>query len=96
MKQRTPGAPDVDLQDRLILPLVNAAVECWHEKIVDDADAVDAGLVFGAGFPPFRGGPIHYAKTRGVGDVLHTLRQLQTRYGERFGASIGWEALMPQ
>ena len=96
VKQRTPGAADVDLQDRLILPLVNAAVECWYEKIVDDADAVDAGLVFGAGFPPFRGGPIHYAKARGVGDVLHKLRQLQTRYGERFGASIGWEALMPQ
>ena len=96
VKQRPPGQPDVDLQDRLILPLVNAAVECWREKIVEDADAVDAGLVFGAGFPPFRGGPIHYAKTRGVGDVLHTLRQLQTRYGERFGASLGWEALMPQ
>jgi 3-hydroxyacyl-CoA dehydrogenase / enoyl-CoA hydratase / 3-hydroxybutyryl-CoA epimerase len=91
-----PGAPDIDLEDRLILPLVNTAVECLQEKIVEDADAVDAGLVFGAGFPPFRGGPIHYAQARGVGDVLHALRQLQTRYGERFGASLGWEALMPK
>ena len=96
VRQRPPGSPDLDLEDRLILPLVNAAVECLGERIVEDVDAVDAGLVFGAGFPPFRGGPIHYAEARGVGDVLHALRQLQTRYGARFGASLGWEALMPK
>jgi hypothetical protein len=35
------------------------------EGIVADADLLDAGAIFGTGFPPFRGGPIHYL--RGVG-----------------------------
>ena len=38
-----------DLQDRLILPLVNEAVAVLREHVVDDADLVDAGVIFGAG-----------------------------------------------
>src|SRR5690606_21042490 len=48
-----------DLQDRLMLPLINEAVRVLREGVVEDADLVDAGVIFGAGFPPFRGGPIH-------------------------------------
>ena len=86
--------PDRDLENRLILPLLDSSVECLNEGVVPDADAVDAGMVFGAGFPPFRGGPLHYAQSRGIGDILHTLRELQTRYGERFGSSLAWERFM--
>ena len=35
------------------------------EGIVADADLVDAGLIFGTGFAPFRGGPLHFLRTRG-------------------------------
>jgi len=64
-----------DLTDRLILSMVNEAVSCLHHKVIDDADLLDAGMIFGTGFAPFRGGPIHYAKSRGVIDVVAQLER---------------------
>jgi 3-hydroxyacyl-CoA dehydrogenase/enoyl-CoA hydratase/3-hydroxybutyryl-CoA epimerase len=51
------------LADRLIRPLVTEAKAALAEGIVADADLVDAGAIFGTGFAPFRGGPLHYAAT---------------------------------
>jgi len=42
-----------DLTDRLILTLVNECVACARERIVEDIDLVDAGVIFGTGFAPF-------------------------------------------
>jgi 3-hydroxyacyl-CoA dehydrogenase / enoyl-CoA hydratase / 3-hydroxybutyryl-CoA epimerase len=50
------------LADRLIQPLVDEAKKALAEGIVEDADLVDAGAIFGCGFAPFRGGPLHYAE----------------------------------
>ncbi|MCW5578691.1 MAG: enoyl-CoA hydratase/isomerase family protein, partial [Dokdonella sp.] len=47
-------APE-DLEDRIVLPLINEAVACLHDGVVDDAELLDAGLIFGTGFAPFRG-----------------------------------------
>jgi 3-hydroxyacyl-CoA dehydrogenase / enoyl-CoA hydratase / 3-hydroxybutyryl-CoA epimerase len=58
-----PGAVPPGLADRLIGPLVAEAEAALAEGIVADADLVDAGAIFGAGFAPFRGGPLHYAAT---------------------------------
>ena len=58
-------APD-DLEDRLILPLLNEAVACLHDGVVADADLLDAGVIFGTGFAPFRGGPIQYIRDTGA------------------------------
>lgn len=93
VKARRPRASDPRLQDRLILPLLNAVADCLHEGIVQDPDAADAGMVFGTGFAPFRGGPIHYARARGVAEIVALLEQLRARYGDRFAPSPGWEAL---
>jgi 3-hydroxyacyl-CoA dehydrogenase/enoyl-CoA hydratase/3-hydroxybutyryl-CoA epimerase len=82
-----------DLQDRLMLPLLNEAVAVLREQIVDDADLVDAGVIFGAGFAPFRGGPIHYARTRGVDEIVARLEELRAVYGERFTPDAGWQLL---
>jgi 3-hydroxyacyl-CoA dehydrogenase/enoyl-CoA hydratase/3-hydroxybutyryl-CoA epimerase len=82
-----------DLQDRLILPLINEAIAVWRERIVDDADLVDAGVIFGAGFAPFRGGPIQYARSRGVDAVIARLEGLQHLYGSRFTPDAGWQLL---
>jgi 3-hydroxyacyl-CoA dehydrogenase/enoyl-CoA hydratase/3-hydroxybutyryl-CoA epimerase len=84
-----------DLQDRLILPMLNEAVACWREGTVADIDLLDAGLVFATGFAPFRGGPLQYAKDRGVRDVTRALGELAARYGERFRPDPGWEAILP-
>jgi 3-hydroxyacyl-CoA dehydrogenase / enoyl-CoA hydratase / 3-hydroxybutyryl-CoA epimerase len=82
-----------DLQDRLMLPLVNEAVAVLRERIVEDADLIDAGVIFGAGFAPFRGGPIQYARTRGVDAILARLEELRAVHGERFAPDAGWQLL---
>jgi 3-hydroxyacyl-CoA dehydrogenase/enoyl-CoA hydratase/3-hydroxybutyryl-CoA epimerase len=51
------------LAQRLVQPFVAEARAALAEGIVDDADLVDAGAIFGTGFAPFRGGPLHYAAT---------------------------------
>ncbi|ALN86698.1 enoyl-CoA hydratase/isomerase family protein [Lysobacter capsici] len=81
-----------DLEDRLILPLINEAVACLHDGVVSDGDLLDAGVIFGTGFAPFRGGPIQYVRETGVENVLARLQQLQARYGDRFAPRPGWDS----
>jgi 3-hydroxyacyl-CoA dehydrogenase/enoyl-CoA hydratase/3-hydroxybutyryl-CoA epimerase len=85
----TAKVPD-DLTDRLMLALVNEAMAVLREGVVGDADLVDAGVIFGSGFAPFRGGPLKYARDRGVADVVATLGTLAGRHGERFLPDPGW------
>lgn len=82
-----------DLGDRLILPMVNEAVACLHEGVVSDADLLDAGVIFGTGFAPFRGGPLNYARSRGVAEIRSTMEQLAARHGDRFRPHEGWSAI---
>jgi 3-hydroxyacyl-CoA dehydrogenase/enoyl-CoA hydratase/3-hydroxybutyryl-CoA epimerase len=85
------AVPD-DLTDRLMLPMLNEAIAILRERVVADADLIDAGVVFGAGFAPFRGGPLRYARERGVDNVLARLAALEARYGGRFRRDAGWVA----
>ena len=89
------AAADVppDLEDRLILPMLNEAVAALREGVVEDADLLDAGAIFATGFAPFRGGPLQYAKARGVDEVTSRLTELERRYGERFRPDAGWSRL---
>ena len=86
------AAPE-DLADRLILALVNECVACLREAIVEDADLIDAGVIFGTGFAPFRGGPLAYARARGLEACVARLTVLAERYGARFRPDAGWGAL---
>jgi 3-hydroxyacyl-CoA dehydrogenase / enoyl-CoA hydratase / 3-hydroxybutyryl-CoA epimerase len=79
-----------DLIDRLILVLVNECVACLRENVVEDPDLVDAAVIFGTGFAPFLGGPLGYARARGIKDVVARLGELSGRYGPRFTADPGW------
>jgi 3-hydroxyacyl-CoA dehydrogenase/enoyl-CoA hydratase/3-hydroxybutyryl-CoA epimerase len=87
------ASPPPDLQDRLILAMLNEAVACLREGIVADADLLDAGAVFATGFAPFRGGPLQYARDRGIKSVVERLNELSNRYGERFRPDAGWELI---
>lgn len=87
------GADLAALADRLILPALNEAVACLREQIVADADLCDAGIIFGTGFAPHRGGPITVIRTRGKDAWLAVMAELRTRYGERFTPDPGWERL---
>jgi 3-hydroxyacyl-CoA dehydrogenase/enoyl-CoA hydratase/3-hydroxybutyryl-CoA epimerase len=86
------GAP-VDLIDRLILILVNECVACLRERVVEEPDLVDAAVIFGTGFAPFRGGPLAYARSRGVDGVVARLDELAARHGARFTPDPGWPQL---
>ncbi len=93
IKGAADGHAPVDLQDRLLLPMINESVAVLREKVVDDADLLDAGVIFGTGFAPFRGGPINYGRTRGIPDILATLKMLEAAHGERFRADEGWTSI---
>ena len=59
-----PGAWDPALIESLIEPYLSEAKAVLAEGIVADAELIDAGLIFGTGFAPFRGGPLHYLESR--------------------------------
>ena len=81
-----------EMIDRLVLPMSNVCVACLREGIVDNADVVDGAMIFGTGYAPFRGGPLNYARTRGVDGVVATLRRLADKFGGRFTPDAGWES----
>ena len=78
--------PTKDLANRLILRMVNEAAICLREGVVADSDLLDAGMIFGTGFAPFRGGPMHYAKEFGAEQLNALFAKLAAEYGERFKA----------
>lgn len=92
-KPRASGRVPPDLSDRLVLPYLNEAVACLRERVVEDADLLDAGMIFGTGFAPFRGGPLNYARARGVAAIVARLEELAVRHGPRFRPDAGWSAL---
>lgn len=85
--------PPDDLVDRLVLPMLNESVAVLREGVVADEELLDAGAIFGTGFAPFRGGPLHYARSRGLDAVVARLRELEGRYGPRFRPDAGWDLL---
>uniref|UniRef100_UPI00261A43EC 3-hydroxyacyl-CoA dehydrogenase NAD-binding domain-containing protein n=1 Tax=Oleiagrimonas sp. TaxID=2010330 RepID=UPI00261A43EC len=80
-----------DLTDRMLLPMVNEAVACLHDHVVDEPDLLDAGVIFGIGFAPFRGGPIQYIRETGADAVRGKLEELARRHGDRFRPRDGWD-----
>ena len=82
--------PPNDVQDRLVLRLLNEAVACMRDKVVETERQADAGIIFGTGFAPFRGGPFNYIDFRGHEQLSKMLEKLQSRHGPRFTADKGW------
>jgi 3-hydroxyacyl-CoA dehydrogenase/enoyl-CoA hydratase/3-hydroxybutyryl-CoA epimerase len=94
--QKASGSGSVDLKpiaDRLVLPALNEAVACLREGIVADADLCDAGVIFGTGFAPHRGGPISAIQERGKESWLKTMAELRAKHGDRFVPDTGWDAI---
>jgi 3-hydroxyacyl-CoA dehydrogenase/enoyl-CoA hydratase/3-hydroxybutyryl-CoA epimerase len=84
--------PTDEMIDRLILPISNVCVACLREGIVDNADMVDGAMIFGTGYAPFRGGPLNYARSRGVENVVSALGALAQKFGGRFAPDTGWDS----
>ena len=79
---------------RLVMRLLNEAFAVLREKVVENADLLDAGMIFGAGFAPFRGGPINYARSIGEASLIKIFNELQSDCGERFEPDSALQALI--
>jgi len=55
-----------EITDTLMQPYFDACESALADGIVEDADVLDAGMIFGTGFAPFRGGPLYYLEQRGA------------------------------
>jgi 3-hydroxyacyl-CoA dehydrogenase/enoyl-CoA hydratase/3-hydroxybutyryl-CoA epimerase len=78
------------IQNRLLYRFLNEAAACLQEEIVDDKDLLDAGMIFGTGFAPFRGGPMNYSLQEGVDSIVQAMTDYAGNYGERFSPVDGW------
>ena len=74
--------PD-ELQTRLFMPMLLEATRVLEEGMVRDVRDVDLGLIFGLGFPPFKGGLLFWADTLGAEGIMEKL-QPWAELGERF------------
>jgi 3-hydroxyacyl-CoA dehydrogenase/enoyl-CoA hydratase/3-hydroxybutyryl-CoA epimerase len=80
--------PDPGLiADRMVLPMVNEAARCLEEGVVRSAADLDLALIFGTGFPPFRGGLCRWADQEGLPRILTTLERFASSVGERYAPS---------
>jgi 3-hydroxyacyl-CoA dehydrogenase/enoyl-CoA hydratase/3-hydroxybutyryl-CoA epimerase len=81
------------VQDRLVCRLINEATACLDEGIVEDSDLIDAGVIFGTGFAPFRGGPLEYIRSTGIDKLSEKMSSLANKFGERFIKDAGGSKL---
>lgn len=93
VKDHGTPAPSADMADRLILQMLDVCVTCLREGVVADEEIIDGAIVFATGFAPFRGGPMHYARARGVAEIVLALTQLAAKHGERFQPDSGWDRI---
>ncbi len=71
-----------EIIDRCILALVNEGAKLLGEGIAQRASDIDVVYVNGYGFPAYRGGPMYYAQTRGLAEVLDIIRSFEKTHGE--------------
>jgi 3-hydroxyacyl-CoA dehydrogenase/enoyl-CoA hydratase/3-hydroxybutyryl-CoA epimerase len=81
--QRRPQTVDA-LAERMVLAMVNEAARCVEEGIVAGAEQVDLAMIFGAGFPPHRGGVLRHADAVGLESIARRLAVLHAEKGARF------------
>jgi 3-hydroxyacyl-CoA dehydrogenase/enoyl-CoA hydratase/3-hydroxybutyryl-CoA epimerase len=82
-RERKATHPEL-LSERMVLAMVNEGARCLEEGVVADAGMIDLAMIFGAGFPPFRGGPLRHADSFGLRDVEARLKALAAEKGPRF------------
>ena len=73
-----------DIADRCWMIMLNETVRCMEEGIVTTPRDIDIGVIFGFGFPPFRGGILRAADNLGISNVVKRLSEFEKKHGERF------------
>ena len=82
-QERSPLPSEV-IQSRLVDHRQNEAAFCLEDRIVREPGKLDLAMIFGTGFPPFRGGLLRYADALGLDRVFTRLDDLSERLGPRF------------
>ncbi|MGQ0814759.1 MAG: 3-hydroxyacyl-CoA dehydrogenase NAD-binding domain-containing protein [Gemmatimonadota bacterium] len=82
--RRGKDASRTEIQDRCVLVMVNEAARILEDGVAASPGDVDVGMIFGTGFPPFRGGLLKYADTVGSARIADTLDRLAHDLGPRF------------
>lgn len=75
LPKKSKSMDETTIQMRVFLPMINEAASILEEKIVNNAGTVDLGLIFGIGFPPFRGGLLRYADAEGLDRVASAIEE---------------------
>ena len=75
------------LANRMVLAMINESARCLEDGVVADAGAIDLAMIFGTGFPPFRGGPLRHADTLGLAKIVSQLVALRAEKGARYEPS---------
>ncbi len=73
-----------EMVERMTYTMVNEAAMCLSEGIVGSVDDIEIGMIFGTGFPPFRGGLMRYADSEGIDKIVMRLEEFSQRFGVRF------------
>lgn len=83
---KAPSSPKMpgEIQDRLVLIMLNEAARCLEEGVISDPAQLDLALVFGIGFPPFRGGILRFADQTGIKIIHQKLAFLSKVHGENY------------
>ncbi len=81
---RSASTPTEQIADRILLPMANEAARCLEEGVVRDAEDLDLAMIFGTGFPPFRGGLCRWADSQGVDRLAEEMERWAVSLGERF------------
>ena len=75
--------PAGDIAERCWLQMLNEVARTIEERIVTDPDVVDVGVIFGLGFPPFRGGILREADRVGLDEIVRRLDAYAVKHGKR-------------
>jgi 3-hydroxyacyl-CoA dehydrogenase/enoyl-CoA hydratase/carnithine racemase len=76
--------PDQEIVDAMLALAINDAALMMEEGVCDRPQDMDLAMIYGTGFPPYRGGILRYADKWGIGNVYNRLVDLERQYGERF------------
>jgi 3-hydroxyacyl-CoA dehydrogenase/enoyl-CoA hydratase/3-hydroxybutyryl-CoA epimerase len=76
--------PPAEIESRLVFAMINEAAFCMADDVVASPAKLDLAMIFGTGFPPFRGGLLRYADALGAPRVVSVLEELASRVGTRY------------